>query len=70
MGRSPYRRSDQPGPGGLHYDPMMLTKLVRNYRSHPNILAVPNRLFYNEELVASPDICLPGFIAACSRPVV
>lgn len=72
MGRSLYSRSDKPDADGLHYDPMMLTKLVRNYRSHPDILAVPNRLFYNEELVASPDICLCIFIqgtSACSTSI-
>jgi hypothetical protein len=28
------------------YHPLLLCKLVRNYRSHPDIIAVPSRLFY------------------------
>ncbi|CAA7399190.1 unnamed protein product [Spirodela intermedia] len=33
-------------------DPNYLTKLVRNYRSHPTILDIPSRLFYKGELIA------------------
>lgn len=29
-----------------------VTKLVRNYRCHPEILFLPSQLFYNEELIA------------------
>lgn len=32
-----------------------VTKLVRNYRSHPAILKIPNELFYDEELQACAD---------------
>ncbi len=28
------------------FHPLLLCKLVRNYRSHPDIIAVPSRLFY------------------------
>ena len=34
-----------------HYDPMLVTKLVRNYRSHPDILKIPSKLFYYDELL-------------------
>nr|XP_006811932.1 PREDICTED: putative helicase MOV-10-like [Saccoglossus kowalevskii] len=37
------------------YNANMLTKLVRNYRSHPDILRLPNDLFYNGELQAFAD---------------
>lgn len=29
-----------------------VVKLLQNYRSHPSILSVPNKLFYDGELVA------------------
>ena len=37
------------------YDSRILTKLVQNYRSHPDILRVPNELFYNGELQPCAD---------------
>ena len=33
------------------YDPRCITKLVRNFRSHPALLEVLGRLFYHGELV-------------------
>ncbi|KAL0968038.1 hypothetical protein UPYG_G00261490 [Umbra pygmaea] len=36
------------GDGG--YNPMLVTKLVYNYRSHEALLALPSRLFYSGEL--------------------
>ena len=32
------------------YDSRVLTKLIRNYRSHPAILKLPNEMFYDNEL--------------------
>ena len=32
-----------------------VTKLVRNYRCHPEILYLPSMLFYNSELVTCKD---------------
>ncbi|GJQ87580.1 hypothetical protein Trydic_g17422 [Trypoxylus dichotomus] len=37
------------------YNPMVLTKLLNNYRSHPSILHLPNTLFYEKELIAKGD---------------
>lgn len=37
------------------YNDQLLTKLVRNYRSHPAILEVPNELFYDDELLVCAD---------------
>lgn len=37
------------------YDKRLITKLVRNYRSHPDILEQPNELFYNKELIPCAD---------------
>ncbi|XP_023391491.1 putative helicase MOV-10 isoform X3 [Pteropus vampyrus] len=42
------------GPNG--YNPQYITKLLRNYRSHPNILDIPNRLYYEGELQACADV--------------
>ena len=37
----------------LHaYDDRLVVKLVRNYRSHPDIIHIPNELFYDKELQA------------------
>ena len=46
----PYQRQN----GG--YDTRVCTKLVKNYRSHPSILKVPNEMFYDNDLVASADV--------------
>lgn len=32
------------------YNPLYITKLVNNFRSHSAILKVPNKLFYDNEL--------------------
>ncbi|XP_038604939.1 helicase MOV-10 [Tachyglossus aculeatus] len=42
------------GPEG--YDPTLITKLLCNYRSHPSILEIPNRLFYQGELLPYADL--------------
>ncbi|XP_015979789.2 helicase MOV-10 isoform X1 [Rousettus aegyptiacus] len=42
------------GPNG--YNPQFITKLLRNYRSHPKILDIPNRLYYEGELQACADV--------------
>lgn len=41
-----YKRGEQ-----NKYDPCYVTKLIKNYRSHKYILHVPNKEFYNNELV-------------------
>ena len=37
------------------YDSRCITKLVKNFRSHPELLTVPKQLFYNNELEACAD---------------
>ena len=32
------------------YDPLLVTKLVKNYRSHGDIIKIPSKLFYHDEL--------------------
>ncbi|KAJ8245693.1 hypothetical protein GJAV_G00273480 [Gymnothorax javanicus] len=39
-------------PGETGYDPLLVTKLVYNYRSHDALLSLPSRLFYSGELCA------------------
>mmetsp|Transcript_3290 Transcript_3290/g.3911 ORF Transcript_3290/g.3911 Transcript_3290/m.3911 type:complete len:308 (-) Transcript_3290:167-1090(-) len=39
----------------LKFPEKVITKLVRNYRSHESILKVPNRLFYDNELQKEAD---------------
>ncbi|KAJ8258035.1 hypothetical protein GJAV_G00192420 [Gymnothorax javanicus] len=46
------------------FDPRFVTKLLRNYRSHPAILKIPNELFYEGELQAHADEILRN--AYCS----
>ena len=44
-----------PGPyakSARGYDPLYVTMLVQNYRSHPDILKVPSSLFYHNALLA------------------
>ncbi|XP_048449871.1 RNA helicase Mov10l1-like, partial [Rhincodon typus] len=37
------------------YSPLLVTKLVNNYRSHSSLLALPSKLFYHEELKMCSD---------------
>ena len=37
------------------YDARVITKLVRNYRSHEVLLELPNRLFYDDDLIPCVD---------------
>ncbi|XP_067932453.1 putative helicase MOV-10 [Watersipora subatra] len=37
------------------FNPDYVTKLVRSFRSHPDILEVPNTCFYDNELIAHAD---------------
>lgn len=34
------------------FNPKYITQLVKNYRSHPAILSIPNQLFYDNKLQA------------------
>lgn len=49
---APYARNDN---DAVPYNPLYVTKLVKNYRSHPSILHVSNVEFYNNELIAQED---------------
>jgi len=54
--REPYSRSDEADVLGNHFDKRMITKLVHNYRSHQKILELPNKAFYDGDLIAEADI--------------
>ncbi|XP_072134821.1 putative helicase MOV-10 isoform X2 [Mobula birostris] len=45
----------QKDPDSGSYNQTFVTKLLRNYRSHPEILKIPNELFYEEELQNHAD---------------
>ncbi|XP_039193151.1 RNA helicase Mov10l1 isoform X1 [Crotalus tigris] len=48
------RDEDAFGPCGS-YNPVLITKLVKNYRSHGALLALPSKLFYHKELEVCAD---------------
>ncbi|XP_041457695.1 putative helicase MOV-10 [Lytechinus variegatus] len=50
-----YSRKDDAGATNTHYDQRILTKLLQNYRSHPDILKLPNEMFYDKELKVFAD---------------
>ena len=47
----PYQRNES----ASHYDTRHMTKLIRNYRSHEAILELPNKLFYDGDLIVAAD---------------
>ncbi|KAK7308864.1 hypothetical protein RJT34_05163 [Clitoria ternatea] len=55
-------------------DPNYITKLIKNYRCHPEILYLPSKLFYDGELVASRDpatfVVIGGFLPNKDFPVL
>jgi superfamily I DNA and/or RNA helicase len=53
---APYRRDPVNYAAYGNYNVRLITKLVNNYRSHPEILSTPNAMFYDNELVPMADI--------------
>lgn len=53
MNRFPYVRDPECFQNSYGYDPRLVTKLVYNYRSLPDILGLYSSLFYNNELIAT-----------------
>ncbi|XP_043569668.1 RNA helicase Mov10l1 isoform X2 [Chiloscyllium plagiosum] len=54
MARPSYSRDENFAAFGS-YSPLLVTKLVNNYRSHSSLLALPSKLFYHQELKMSSD---------------
>ncbi|XP_069765517.1 RNA helicase Mov10l1 isoform X5 [Narcine bancroftii] len=54
MTQSLYSRDDAFCAFGS-YNPLLVTKLVNNYRSHSSLLHLPSKLFYHNELKMSMD---------------
>ncbi|CAI5991760.1 unnamed protein product [Closterium sp. NIES-65] len=50
-----YSAEDQEDGSYIGYNTSAITKLVKNYRSHPKILELPNEMFYEGELEACAD---------------
>ncbi|XP_012590537.1 PREDICTED: putative helicase Mov10l1 [Condylura cristata] len=61
MSRPAYLRDEDAFGACGAYNPLLVTKLVKNYRSHSALLALPSRLFYHRELEVCAD---PGVVAA------
>ena len=49
MNSPPYTSSER------GYDPLFITKLTRNFRSHHRLLEMPSKLFYGGELIPSAN---------------
>ncbi|XP_053109363.1 RNA helicase Mov10l1 isoform X2 [Hemicordylus capensis] len=55
MSRPLYRRDESAFGACGSYNPLLVTKLVKNYRSHSTLLVLPSRLFYHKELEVCAD---------------
>ncbi|XP_053517917.1 RNA helicase Mov10l1 [Artibeus jamaicensis] len=60
MSRPVYLRDEDAFSACGAYNPLLVTKLVKNYRSHAALLALPSRLFYHTEL----EVCADPKVAA------
>ena len=56
MNRPLYCRNEDKFSDHGCYDPLLVTKLINNYRSHPAVLKLPSAVFYHDELKPSADI--------------
>uniref|UniRef100_A0A8D2LPQ6 RNA helicase Mov10l1 n=1 Tax=Varanus komodoensis TaxID=61221 RepID=A0A8D2LPQ6_VARKO len=55
MCRSLYQRDEHAFGACGSYNPLLITKLVKNYRAHASLLTLPSRLFYHKELEVCAD---------------
>lgn len=61
INRFPYARDPEGFPKSCGYDPRLITKLIYNYRSLPDLLKLPSLLFYNDDLI--PTVRFFGLVA-------
>ncbi|CAM4479218.1 RNA helicase Mov10l1 isoform X1 [Caretta caretta] len=55
MSQSLYQRNKDTFGAYGSYNPLLVTKLLKNYRSHSTLLALPSKLFYHKELEVCAD---------------
>jgi len=55
MNNKLYARNERLYADCGNYNPLTVTKLVKNYRSHPDLLKVSSTMFYNAELIPCAD---------------
>lgn len=51
--RFPYSRDIEGFPHTCGFDPRLITRLIYNYRALPQMLELPNKMFYNSDLRAT-----------------
>ena len=56
MSRPLYCRNEDQFSDHVCYDPLLVTKLINNYRSHPAVLKLPSAVFYHDELKPCADV--------------
>ena len=56
MSRPLYCRNEDKFSDHGCYDPLLVTKLINNYRSHPAVLKLPSAVFYHDELKPCADV--------------
>ena len=49
----PSVQEDENGESKIIYDERLVTQLNQSYRSHPDIIAIPSKLFYHSTLKAA-----------------
>ncbi|XP_035171167.1 RNA helicase Mov10l1 isoform X2 [Oxyura jamaicensis] len=55
VSRDMYLRDEDAFSACGSYNPLLITKLIKNYRSHSALLALPSKLFYHKELEVCAD---------------
>ncbi|CAL8083245.1 unnamed protein product [Orchesella dallaii] len=65
MTRKLYQRDVDRFPKEKH-NPLVVTKLIKNYRAHPTLLKLPSRLFYDDDLLSKASF--DEAYALCQNP--